>query len=88
MSHRADLIKAHYEDLSEELTWDRIRFDRLCSALQLTTEEMAAYLRCQPAQMNRWRLAGKFPATVELHLTLIARCVWPHDPGTSVFPAL
>lgn len=88
MSYRVDLIKAHYEDLAEELRWDRTRFTRLCAALQLTPEEMAEYLRCKPSHMTRWRDAGKFPPTVELHLTLIARCVWPHDPGTSVFPCL
>lgn len=88
MSYRVDLIKAHYEDISDELSWDRIRFDRLCGALQLTVEELAAYVRCSATHMRRWRETGKFPPTVELHLTLISRCVWPHDKGQPIFPCL
>lgn len=88
MSYRVGLIEAHYEEIAEELKWDRLRFDRLCSSLQLTHDELAAYIRCRPCDVRRWRHAEKFPPTVELHLTLIARCVWPHDPGMTVFPSL
>jgi hypothetical protein len=87
MTIKESLIESHYENLEEELTWTKQRFLRLCASLQLTPGELARYLRCRPSDAEKWMRVGAFPGPVELHLTLIARAVWPNN-GEPIFPCL
>ncbi len=81
------LIEQHYASIDEELTWTVNRLHRLCTALQFTVSELAAYLRIRPHDMARWCDRNQFPPTVELHLTLIERAALP-NAKPPVFPAL
>ena len=81
------LITHHYELRKHELTWDVNRFRRLCNALNLTDQEMGAFLRVNPGVINAAVSRNRFPATLELHLTLIERSVFP-TTTPPIFPAL
>lgn len=84
---RVLLIEQHYLDRRSELTWDRERFDRLCAALQVTPYELGAFLRMPPLTMKTCLKRGKFSGTVELHLTLLERTVFPASTPP-IFPPL
>jgi hypothetical protein len=71
------LIELHYERLSDDLRWNNTRYRRLCSALKLTEWELGAFIRCRISEIARWLRSDQYPATVELHLTLIEQTVFP-----------
>lgn len=79
------LIRLHYEERKHELTWNAAKFRRLAHALQLTTHELGAFIRLNSADVDRYVHNDRFPPTVELHLTLLARTIWFHDE-TPIFP--
>jgi hypothetical protein len=81
------LIQEHYRGIAEDLTWDVNRYRRLCAALQLTEAELAAFIRFPLAQLRQALRKNSFPETVELHLTLIERSVFPSSKSP-VFPPL
>lgn len=76
-STRVLLFEEHYAGLGEDLDWDVDRLHRLCSALQLTEFELAAMIRVRQTDMNRYLQKNNFPPTIELHLTLIERAIFP-----------
>lgn len=87
-SAKEDLIELHYERLGEELVWTAARVRRLCSGLQITYSELARFIRVRPCDINKWIRTDSFPPTVELHLTLIERAVFPSVTKPPVFPCL
>lgn len=70
------LIRQHYADLKEELTWKPDRVNRLCAACGVTLGELAETIRFEPGKMSRCMAQGFFPPTVELHLSMIERAVF------------
>lgn len=80
------LIREHYRGLGRELDWDAARVRRLCQALQLTEFEVGELLRVPRCLWSRCLSHGRFQATVELHLTLIERAVFPNFLKGPVFP--
>lgn len=87
-SAKEDLIDLHYERIGEELEWNAARARRLCAAMQLTFSEVARFIRVRPSDFNKWIRTDRFPPTVELHLTLIERAVFPSITKAPVFPCL
>ena len=81
------LIQLHYEQISDELSWNAAKFRRLANALQLTVHELGAFIRLTPSQTEAHLRSDAFPPTVELHLTMVARTVWFHSEKP-IFPEL
>jgi hypothetical protein len=71
------LLQLHYTQRAEELTWNAARFRRLAHALQLTVHELGAFFRLKINETEKYLRQDKFPATVELHLTLAERAIYP-----------
>lgn len=74
---KLELIEFHYERMGGELHWTSDRYRRLAAALQFTVHELAAFIRIKPRAIETMLRDGKFPPTVELHLSLIERTVFP-----------
>ena len=81
------LIESHYEALGDDLEWPPYRFERLANTLGLTIHELGALCRLTIGQTERYLKERRFPAPIELHLTLISRVVYPTARGP-VFPDL
>lgn len=71
------LIQAHYAKMGDQLEWSAARYRRLANALQLTVHELGAFFRIKPGELEKMLRRDKFPATVELHLTILERTVYP-----------
>ena len=84
-STRHLLFTEHYADRADELLWSVDRLHRLCAALQLTEWELGAMIRVSLCEMTRYLRDNRFPAPVELHLTIIERSVFPTSTPT-IFP--
>lgn len=84
---RYTLILQHYASIAEELLWTSNRLTRLCSALSMTPSEVAAVIRVTPGFLEGCRRANKFPPTIELHLTMMERVVFPSTNGP-LFPPI
>lgn len=80
------LFTEHYADRADELLWSVDRLHRLCAALQLTEWELGAMIRVSLCEMARYLRDNRFPAPVELHLTMIERSVLPTSTP-NIFPA-
>lgn len=81
------LLLLHYRARREELHWTAARFRRLAAALQLTVHELGAFIRLRLGQTETYLTQDRFPETVELHLSLIERAVYPTSQP-DLFPDL
>ena len=84
---RLFLIESHYEALGDDLEWSVRRFEHLAGTLGLSVWELGALCRLSISRTESCLKARKFPPPVELHLTLIARLVYPSSKPP-VFPSL
>lgn len=80
------MIELHYEARADELRWTPTRYRRLANAMQITDYELGAFFRLRVSEVERYLRRG-FPPTVELHLTLLEKCVLP-DSKPPIFPDL
>lgn len=81
------MLVLHYERQAEALHWTAARYRRLASALQLTAYELGAFVRLRIHETEKYLTKNTFPPTVELHLTLIERTVFPTSKPP-IFPDL
>lgn len=79
------IFENHYANFGNEIKWSVDRLHRLCAAIQLTEFEVGALLRIKINEMMRYLQRNRFPAPLELHLTLLERTVFPSSKP-SVFP--
>ena len=70
------LIELHYEQFKDELTWTAAKFRRLAHSLSLTNHELGAIFRMKPSETEKYLRRDRFPAPIELHLSMLARLVW------------
>lgn len=85
-SSKQVLIETHYANIADTLTWTADRLNRLCSAAQVTHEELATILRFPARQLHNAAAANRFPPTVELHLTLMEQFVFKELGRKQIFP--
>lgn len=80
------LIREHMAQFTDELSWSRERYLRLCGMLRLTPFELGALFRANISEITRWLHADRFPPYVELHLTMIERCYRPSATPAPFYP--
>ena len=68
---RSYTFDLHYADLGVISRWDRDRYYRLCSFLQLTPYELASMICWPHSQVDSAVANSKFPGPVALLLTLV-----------------
>jgi hypothetical protein len=86
VTHKLRLIELHYAKLGDDLRWNAARYRRLAGNLVLTVYELGAILRLKPRAIDDYLSRDAFPPTVELHLTLLERALYPSSLPP-VFPS-
>lgn len=67
-----DMIRIHYKMVDRDQgPWTETRVRDLCNSLQLTEEELAAFLRVSRKNLSTCAYTGQFPAWLRLMLSLL-----------------